>query len=674
MTCRPGLAFLPLLALLSAFVAPSPAAIEPRNPPGSDGTGETISDADATLALARDLAAVPAHRTEALALYAQLLTESPGSVALLREHRNTASKLARPDLVASDFATLEKSGPLSAEETLWYAGALQKLGRNDETMALIEQQLGGAGDQTALLALYLEAASAAHERSRAEKKLALLAARHPRRADLAIASATLARERSDPATAESALRAALAADPDNPGLLKLLAEILFARDQPRKALVIYCRAVSAAPNDVPLRRQTARVAEICHDTRAVDALLQPVIHSPAIPAKERAATALEARGMAALRAGRYPEALHAYTKLCAAEPGNVSADYGRAAALRGAGALNAARTAYRDLLQADPNAAYARNAANQITNELRNRLRAAYLFINEDSPGRMADISRNIFTVSDEFWLTDRLKMSLGGRTWIEQPEGIGSPYVATGATATVDYRIAASWRVNLNYTFKNYTTRSLRDTHNGGAALAFNPSKALGLYASYQHEDALTNRYNFTQSTQSDTGRLSFESQPLHCLEVSGSAFLRGYSDQNLQFGADGGAGLVLLRDPGKLVTELRGQYLTTQHQSESEFTDGEETNVIHPYWTPRNYFRGSLGVNWEQSLRPAASADQNELGYRAGVRGSLDTDGNPAIAFDAALRCEIARHLLVDLGGQIERSPQWNGATASVSVAYAF
>jgi tetratricopeptide (TPR) repeat protein len=667
MTCGPSIRLLPLLAFLLAFATLSPAV----NDPESD---EPISDEEATLTLTRNMAAVPAHRAEALALYTQLRVKSPDSITLLEEHRNTASELGQFDIVARDFALLQERRPLRPEEIVWYAGTLQKLGRHEETMDFLETRLGGATHQPELVAIYLEAASAGQAQARAAKTLTRLAIRQPMRTDLVVASAELALERKSPADAEAALRSALRSDPNNPLLLKRLAEVLFAQDQPRKALGFYRRAVMANPRDVALRRQAARVAEICHETGTVNALLQPVIDCASIPQNVRTATALEASAMASLREGRYAVAVRDYTELQILEPDNISAIYGRAAALRGAGELDAARAAYRDLAEADSHAVFAKNAERQITDELRNRVRTSYLFINEDSPGRMADISRNIFTTEGDFRFNDHLRMTLGSRTWIEQPEGVASPYYATGATATVDYRIAASWRVNLNYTFKNYFTPAVRDTHTGGALLAFNPSKALGISASYQHEDALTNRYNFTQGTQTDTGRISFESQPLSFLELSGGAQLRGYSDGNLQFGADGGAGFVLLQAPGKLVAELRGQYLTTQHESVSEFTDSEETNVIHPYWTPRNYFRGSLGMNWEQSLRPAGAAGQNELSYRAGVKGSLDTDGNPAIAFDAALRCEIVRNLLVDLGGWIERSQQWNGATASVSVAYAF
>jgi hypothetical protein len=433
------------------------------------------------------------------------------------------------------------------------------------------------------------------------------------------------------------------------------------------ALAFYNQAVAAAPQDIDYRRRAARVADYLENDAEAAALLAPILAtSPG--------AALEWRAMTAQRAGRFSEAARDYAELRRSEPDNAAAGYGLAGALRGAGKQRASAAVYREIVRATPGESYAVGALREIEDGLRGDARGDYAFLDEDSPGRLADISRNLFRAAYDFQLGDALRLALGPDAWIERPEEISRPYFAAGATARADWRVASAWRLSLDYTFKGYSTRSLRDTNTGGAALAFQPWSALTLATSYRREDVLHNRYNFSQATQADVARISGRADATRWLELSADAALWRYTDDNLQLDAGATAGFVLARKPGKLVAELRGRYLTTQWQSESVFTSGEETNVIHPYWTPRDYFRGTVALLWEQSLSLDAAIGQNEFSYHAGVQTSLDTDANPSVGFGAGLRWDIVRNLLLDVSGTIERSPEWNGASAAASLAYGF
>lgn len=684
-----------------------------------------IDDREVKLEMARTLANSPGGQPRALELYTDVLRSGAHrSMALVRERRDLAFRVGRLDLAAEDFATLEKTGRLGRDEALWYADILRRLGRRDEALALITRRMAGGDGSRDLVAIYVAGARAQGKLPEARQQLAALAARYPAGTNYALGAAMLFAEAGDSVEAAALLDRALVTHPNDAELLGRRADLALAAQELDAALALYKRAVTAAPARAGFRRQAARVAGYRNRLAEAEALLTPLLEPSVdeqfrrrldaatlralakkraqtpfslyetaaargkqLPASARRAVAelaetyqtqrgawLELRAMRALADGRPAVAAQAYRELRDLEPSDLSSAYGLAGALAASGDPRAALAAYRELAATNPRDAFVLEAIQEIEDQFRDRVRAAYVFSSEDSPGRLADISRNVFTVTFETWINDHVRLALGPAFWIEQPAGVSSPYFATGGTALVEWRVNPRLSLALDYTSKNYVNADLQGTHTGGFTLTATPWDGALLIARLGREDVLHNAYNFTQRTQADLARVSFQTPVNRWLEVSGDVGLRRYTDDNLQAEAGAGVGIVIVRYPGKLVAEIKGRYLTTEKESVTEFANGRESNVIHPYWTPRNYARGAVGLTWEQSLKRRGSPAANDLSYRVGAQAGIDTDNNPSIALSASLRYEIVRNLILELSGNVERSPQWNGANAAVSLNYGF
>ena len=164
------------------------------------------------------------------------------------------------------------------------------------------------------------------------------------------------------------------------------------------------------------------------------------------------------------------------------------------------------------------------------------------------------------------------------------------------------------------------------------------------------------------------------FNSDLNHYVGATGGVVLTRYNDDNQGIWVTLAPAFILLDHPHTLKLTLRGDYRNTENASHFLFQGPQLVNIIHPYWTPQNYYRGTILMEWRHDLAAGfyAGAQQNYYALRLG--GGFDTTGNKDIIFEGGWHYDFRQHWSFEARGGVDRSPVWNGASAYVSLIYRF
>jgi hypothetical protein len=129
-----------------------------------------------------------------------------------------------------------------------------------------------------------------------------------------------------------------------------------------------------------------------------------------------------------------------------------------------------------------------------------------------------------------------------------------------------------------------------------------------------------------------------------------------------------------ILLDEPYTLKLVVRGDYRNTQDASMDVFEGGNLVNIIHPYWTPQDYTRGTVILEWRHELLPESFAGAEQHYYALRVGGGIDSTGNKNLLLEAEWHYDFLKHWTLEARGTLDRSPAWNGTAASLAVIYRF
>jgi cellulose synthase operon protein C len=129
------------------------------------------------------------------------------------------------------------------------------------------------------------------------------------------------------------------------------------------------------------------------------------------------------------------------------------------------------------------------------------------------------------------------------------------------------------------------------------------------------------------------------------------------------------------LLHDhPHELKLTLRGDYRNTEDESIFEFQGSRLRNIIHPYWTPQDYIRGTIILEWRHDLSRDLYTGGQQHYYALRVGGGIDSTGNKNVVLEAEWHYEFLQRWALEVHGTLDRSPAWDGAAADVSLIYRF
>ena len=371
---------------------------------------------------------------------------------------------------------------------------------------------------------------------------------------------------------------------------------------------------------------------------------------------------------------RFSRALDSYRELVEFQPGNQEALFDAAQVECALGLCDSEAATYQQLLAIDPRHSRAGMAIERQRIRSHPSLSVDYSFWDEQGRGGLSQIARQQLTLGLKAPLGCRYNFSLNAVNWFENPKMDGIHYYAYGGGLGFEGVINEYLKGAVNYTRKNYTDSQLDDTNTGFARLWINARDYFQVGLGYDRSDELYNEFGILQGIQANSWWLQASSFLTRKLEVTFRARYTDYTDDNRgQLYYLSGA-YALTDHPRILKLSLKGEYRTTQKESIYEYIDGELVNIIHPYWTPQDYFGGAATLEWYHDLSKFLFCGSELHFYALRISPAYDTESNPGVNLEGEWHYEFKNHWTAALKGQVYQSRLWDAYGVWASLRYQF
>ena len=96
--------------------------------------------------------------------------------------------------------------------------------------------------------------------------------------------------------------------------------------------------------------------------------------------------------------------------------------------------------------------------------------------------------------------------------------------------------------------------------------------------------------------------------------------------------------------------------------------------TNIIHPYWTPRDYLHAGLTVEWFHDLAKEFFVGSEEHFYDVRLTFGSDSESNPAVTWEADWHREWWDRWVVHAGLYLNFSREWDALGLNLKMARRF
>ena len=364
---------------------------------------------------------------------------------------------------------------------------------------------------------------------------------------------------------------------------------------------------------------------------------------------------------------------YTYQDLLAFQPGNQEGWFDLAQGQVSQELWRESVASYEQLLQLDPLHTLTSHAIESADIAQHPALFSRYTFWDEEGIGRASDMERQYFDSGAEFVWNRQTQLWVSTDYWLESPSD-GPQADAVGTTIKLQTVFNEFWRAMAEWTFKDYIDAPYRSTNTGQAKLTFNAWDYIHLTLQYSRIDELHNIFGLQQGTQSDNLGLLFDADVNHYVGATGGVVLTHYSDDNRGIWVTLAPSVLLLDHPRTLNLVFRGDFRDTERTSIFAFQGPNLVNIIHPYWTPEHYFRGTITLEWRHDLSTDFYGGGQQQYYSLKVGGGFDSTGNKNVIFEGIYHIDFLHHWSFEARGGVDRSRVWNGASADVSLIYRF
>jgi len=455
---------------------------------------------------------------------------------------------------------------------------------------------------------------------------------------------------------------ALQAQRASPGLQSLVQQL---RDTPNDSIYQGYEKVSRKP------------AKLSHSlTPETQAQLEQVLVELLPAYKVQKAAYLESRAKWLAWNKRLTTALDTYQELVEAEPGNQEALFDQAQAECALGLCEQEAETYRDLLLIDPLHNLAGMALERVEISRHSSLRLGHTYWEETGSGEHAvsQIARHQTGLTLDYPLTCAHHLRLSALRWLDRPKDGGGAYWADGFSLELKGLLNPYIRYGLMWTHKYYEKGSVADLDSGHARVWFNLRNYAELDLGYERTNEIYNNFCIRQGTQADQVWVGLSSWLTRKLEVQSQARYINYSDNNDSKVFSLSGGYDVTDHPRTLRLKLRGEYRDSNKINRYIYRGETLVNIIYPYWTPKNYLGGAMGLEWRHDLSKFFFCG-SELHYY-GLRAFLlsDSKGNTGYALEAEWNYEFYKRWTINLKGLLQRSDQWDANAIWAYVQYKF
>ncbi len=371
---------------------------------------------------------------------------------------------------------------------------------------------------------------------------------------------------------------------------------------------------------------------------------------------------------------RLSDSLESYEALVRFRPGNQEALFDLAQNYCSLGMTDCEKMTLEDLLSISPLHSLARYALER--NDIRNRplISVGFDYWNEKGRGDLSRMERLQSDVAVEVPLFYRYHLRLAGVTSTERAGGEEGGLRSRGLSA--DLRGVFSSRLNgaAGLTHREYAGGTIPSSTGGYGRLYFKPVDPLLLGIGFERSDKKDNRFGLRQGIQTDTWFLSADYPVTRSFDVGGTLRALDYSDGNRGMHHSMYAGVALSEHPKAARVILSGEYRHTEKQNQFIYTGSDLTNIIHPYWTPRNYWGTALTFHWNHDLSDVFFCGAERHFYEVLVSTGTDRGSNRSIKLEAGWHYDFRTRWTVELRGMMYRSGEWNAENVTARLGRRF
>ncbi len=462
--------------------------------------------------------------------------------------------------------------------------------------------------------------------------------------------------------------------PGNSKILIGLARVLGWSRRYDESIALYRKIIRLNPADPVPRREMARTAMWGKmpglSMAAYDAAMADLGPDRRIQRSFR----LEKEAKMLAHERRFTRSLNVYETLIDEYPGNEEALFDQAQVQCAMGMCDHEKKTYEKLLNIDPLHGLAGDALERLKERGNPSLRFDYSYWNEEGRGDLARITRNRFDLAFDLPITCRYHITLKGHRWLENPDYTGTTYVANGFSLGFSGVLSPFVKGDAAWTHKIYDSSDLGTKDTGHGTLWFNIHDRFSVAAGYARTDELYNFFGIEQGIQADRLWTSFHSDITRKFEIDAKAEYINYTDSNSGSFFGLSAGYAFTDHPRVLKITLSGELRNTRHDNEYIYRNGFLTNIIHPYWAPRDYSAGSIIFEWRHDLSKLFICGAEQHYYDIKASFGTDSEDNPYARLEGEWSYEFKKHWMAGVKGMVHSSPEWNAGGAWAHLRYRF
>ena len=366
------------------------------------------------------------------------------------------------------------------------------------------------------------------------------------------------------------------------------------------------------------------------------------------------------------------------------QPGNQEVRFVLAQAQCVLGLYDEEESSCRRLLQIDPLHGRAGRTLERIEVKTSPAVSGDYSYWHEQSDGgsRLSAIERHHGRLGFELPLkTGRYKVSAAQHFWLERPghlsdadRDFSGKYYADGQSFGISAVITKRLQASGSFIKKEYRDSDLENKNLGQAGLNLNFSDHLHLGLEYERCEELANGFSLNQGIMTDIFRFTAFSQVTRRLDTGFTGELKYMNDDNQGTGLRGNLGVVLTEHPRAFKVTLTGQYKDFRHKTKYIYEGADLFDIVHPYWTPDDYFGGSVTLQWRHDLAEFFFCGAEDHFYLLKLSAETDTEDNPGLRLEGEYKLDFADRWSMNFQGMVHRSKQWEAESLWAVLEYRF
>lgn len=466
--------------------------------------------------------------------------------------------------------------------------------------------------------------------------------------------------------------------PQDYKLMISIARVLGWSKQYQESITRYDDIIILNPNDpVPLREEARTALWGKMYCRAMEAYNSLVALVDQIPENDqlKQSILLEIEAKQLVWNKQYLHAIPVFEEQVVLNPGNEDALYEYAQNYCTIGRCDCARQIYNRILDIDPNHSLVKKSLERNLILSHMSLHSHFAYWRELGSGTFSQsqIARYELDQIIEKPLTCRSHLRFIQHEWVENPFLNFKFYPAEGQSIEVDYLLNNYLKGSSGVTYKNYFNK-FKSRFTAFIHCDINILDYAQVSLGVDKKNEIYNFFCLKEAIQSTASWITIKSNFTRYWNSEGTFRFLNYNDHNTQVYANLMTQYSFTEDPTNFKIILNGYYYNTAHITIPIMEGTTVVYVIHPYWTPKKYFLGSVTLAWRHSYNKLEFCEAPQRYVDLKLSSGDDTSNNPFIEFSLEWKHDFAQHWGFELKGMIHRSPLWNAEGAWASLSYRF